>query len=143
MNEDFIERHPWLSLTTLAWGTFAVVLVMVVVGWRVGWWFQVQDAKRQGQIQNIQSHNIRNDYSNQQTLREQITENIGNALQVKVQMAETSGTEQAALKAQGRAIVAIVCQDADEVTGDPLPNDQAAFVKTNCTAGNVSPSSSF
>jgi hypothetical protein len=89
---------------------------------------------------------IRNGYSNQTTLREQITKNIGDVLGITTQIAEVGSgnpAEAQTLSAQRKAILAMVCQEADGVTGDPLPADQAGFVGANCSLGVISPNSSY
>lgn len=134
-------RNTYLSFTmfTFSWILAAVVTVaaIVLLGWLVGWWFTDQNINRE-------SHALRNSYANQQTLRDQITQNIGNVLSISTQITETSdpGTK-AALKAQRVAVVNIVCGDAAQVTGDPLSADQASFIKTNCEAGNIKPGSPY
>lgn len=123
----------------LAWllAAFAVATVLVLVGWRVGWWMNAKAT-------NYQAHILRSSYANQQTLRDQITAQIGNVASITAQISETNDAgEKAALKAQRLAVAAIVCGDADQVTGDPLPTDQAQWVQENCAAGSVSPTSSF
>jgi hypothetical protein len=110
----------------------AIVTGIVLGGWQAGWWFAGQNAARD-------AHLVRNGYSNQQTLREQITNKIADAQAIGTQITEVSGdaAETAALKAQQKALVNIVCQDADQVTGDPLPTDQAAYVADHCSAGSA------
>lgn len=127
--------HPgrWVVGGTLA--LVAVIAVVVLGGWLIGWWFT-------GQNVNRESHVLRNSYANQQTLREQITQNIGNVLSVTTQIAETPSAA-AQLKAQRVAIVNIVCGDAAQVAGDPLSPDQASFIKTNCEAGSIRPGSPY
>ena len=49
----------------------------------------------------------------------------------------------AALKAQRAAIAGIACSDAAQITGIPLPADQAQWVSANCSDGSVSPSSTL
>jgi len=119
----------------------ASVLALVVTcalafgGWEAGWWFTNQNVNRQ-------SHVLRNSYANQQTLRDQITQNIGTVLAITSQIAEDPGAG-AALKAQRAAVVAIVCGDAAQVVGDPLNSEQAGFIAANCLAGSVSPTSQY
>lgn len=113
----------------------AVIAVIVLGGWWIGWWFT-------GQNVNRESHVLRNSYANQQTLRDQITANIGNVLSVTTQIAEVPASAPE-LKAQRVAIVNIVCGDAAQLTGDPLASDQAQFIKANCYAGNISPASAY
>lgn len=116
----------------------AVILLAALIfgGWQLGWWFKTQNANRE-------AHVIRHGFSNQQTLREQVTKNIGDVLSISVQISEVDPTTGVALKAQRKAVLAIVCQEADEVTGDPLPVDQQEFVGANCQAGVVSPTSIY
>lgn len=118
--------------------SLAALAGIVIGGWQLNWWLKSANANRT-------AHVIRQGYSNQQTLREQITVNIGTVLSVSTQIAESSGDPQVqgTLRAQRTAILAIVCQDADEVTGDQLPLDQQTFVQANCLAGVVNPSSSY
>lgn len=119
-------------------GLMASILVLALIvwgGWQIGWWFTNQNVNRE-------SHLIRNSFGNQQTLRDQITQNIGTVLSITSQIAQDpSAADQ--LKAQRIAVVSIVCGDAAQVTGDPLAADQASFIKTNCYAGNISPSSPY
>jgi hypothetical protein len=116
----------------------AVIAVLIVGGWRAGWWFAGQNANRQ-------AHIIRQGYSNQQTLREQITAQIANVDTITVQIAQAAGnaSEVAALKSQRIAVVNIVCGDAVQVTGDPLAASQRTWIKTNCQAGVIRPGSPY
>jgi len=124
------------------WGCLSVFVAVLIIagitliGWDVGWWFKTQNANRQ-------AHLIRHGYSNQQTLRDEITKNIGDVDQITVQIAQTTGPLHGALRAQRFAVAGIVCHDADQVTGDPLPQDQASWVAANCANGVVSPSSGY
>lgn len=117
--------------------TAVVVGAIVFGGWELGWWFTNHNVSRQ-------AHLYRNSYDYQQTLRDQVTANIGTVISIGPQVAEATdpGTKKA-LEAQRSAVLAIVCQEADEVTGDPLPPDQQQFVQLNCEAGVVSPSSPY
>lgn len=124
----------WFGVSLFA---LAILAGLILGGWQAGWWFTNQNINRQ-------AHAIRNGYSNQQTLREQITTQIGNVDTLTSQIAAThDGNLIAALKAQRAAVAAIVCQDASEVTGDPLPTSQAQWVSSNCQAGNVRPGSTY
>jgi hypothetical protein len=115
-------------------GISIVVGFLVAAGWRIGWLFQ-------GRAVNYQSHILRNSYANQQTLRDQITARLGDVQTITVQIAATSGADQAVLKAQRLAIGNIVCGDAEQVSGDPLPTDQTQWVQANCSLGSISTSS--
>lgn len=117
-------------------GAILLVAVIVVGGWQIGWWFRTQNVNRE-------SHLIRNGYANQQTLRDQITQNISNVLDVSVQIAGAPAAQRPSLVAQRAAIVSIVCGDAAQVAGDPLDAQQSQFVDANCEAGAISPSSVY
>ena len=116
----------------------AVVTGLIIGGWQLGWWFQAQNATRQAQ-------NTQNGYSNQSTLRQQVTAQLATVETITTQRA-AAGTDQsvtAALRAQRMGIASIVCADAAQISGTPLPAEQAQWVSVNCSAGTVSPSSSF
>ena len=99
---------------------FLLILGLTVAGWQAGWWFTNQNATRE-------AHMIRNGYSNQQTLREQITAQIANTDTLSTQIAASKDRNlTSALKAQRMAIAGIACQDAAGVTGDPLPGVDAS-----------------
>jgi len=125
-------------------GGLVLIGGLIIGGWQAGWWFSVHNAQRQGQINNIEAHNIRNGYSSQQSLREQITTQIGNVDTITTQIAASHDKSLiSALTAQRAAIAATVCQDASEVTGDPLPAQEAQWATANCQAGNVRPGSAY
>ena len=110
-------RWFWIGAAGLA-----LLTGLIIGGWQLGWWFQAQNATRQAE-------NTQNGYSNQVTLRQQVTAQPGAAVP--------------ALEAQRAAVAAIVCADAAQVTGTPLPAQQAQWAARNCTAGIVSPSSTY
>ena len=113
----------------------ALALILGLVGWRAGWWFAAQNATRQYQV-------TQNGTSNQETLRAQVTAKLADVANVTSQIAATKDSgEVAALKDQRAAIAGIVCSDAAQITGVPLPAGQAAWVKSNCSDGSVSPGS--
>jgi len=117
--------------------TLLVLAALILGGWAAGWWFTNQNIGRE-------AHAIRNGYSNQQTLREQITAQIANVDTLTTQIAASKDRNLiAALKAQRASIAGIACQDAAGVTGDPLPAQQAQWVTANCAAGVVRPGSRF
>ncbi len=125
-------RWLWIGV-----GALVVLAVLILTGWQAGWWFSGQNATRE-------AHLIRNGYSNQQTLREQITAQIANADTLTTQIAATHDRNLiAALTAQRASIAGIACQDAAGVTGDPLPAQQAQWVTANCAAGAVRPGSRY
>jgi predicted negative regulator of RcsB-dependent stress response len=117
-------------------GTFAVVAGLAVLGavilggWQAGWWFTNQNANRE-------AHVIRNSYSNQQTLRDQITKGLGDVMDMDHQIAQATGDNKTTLIAQRRAIANLACQEAEQVTGDDLPTDQQSWVADNCVMGSA------
>jgi hypothetical protein len=121
----------WFGVGMLA---LALLAALIVGGWRAGWWFAAQNATRNAQL-------IQNGYSNQTTLRQQITTQMANLNQITVQIA-TNPSLAGPLKAQRASVAATVCQDASEISGDPLPAQQAQWVAANCQAGTVRPGSS-
>lgn len=106
-------------------GALVVIAGFSVAAWKLDWFVTNANANRQ-------AHVIRNGYSNQQTLREEITKKIADVKDMDVQIASSPTDTVAQLTAQRRAIVAIVCQDAVQISGDPLPAIQASFVSSNC-----------
>lgn len=134
-NDVYRETGRWLGPVALI---LAVVLALsgavTLVCWQAGWWFASHDATRQYQV-------IQNGISNQDTLRAQITSNLATIATITTQIAE--GGPAAALGAQREAIANIACADAEQITGVPLPPQQAQWVVTNCQGGAVSPGSSL
>lgn len=110
-------------------GLVAAVLVVgiSIAGWKLDWFVTNANTNRQ-------AHVIRNGYSNQQTLREEITRKIADVKDMDTQIAAQTPTMDIVpqLTAQRKAIVAMVCQDAAQISGDPLPASQGAFVASNC-----------
>jgi hypothetical protein len=128
----FFWRWFWVGVLALA-----LLAALILGGWQAGWWFSNQNAGRE-------AHQIRNGYSNQQSLREQLTTQIANVDTVTTQIAASKDPNLvSALKAQRAGIAGIACQDASGVTGDPLPPQQAAWVTSNCLAGVVRPGSAY
>ena len=119
---------------------FALAVLMALIGgvtlvcWQAGWWFASHDATRQYQL-------TQNGTSNQDTLRAQITSDLATVATITTQIAE--GGPAAALGAQREAVANIVCSDAGQITGVPLPLQQAQWVARNCQGGAVSPGSSL
>jgi hypothetical protein len=89
-----------------------------------------------------QSHINRQQYGNQQTLRDQVTKNFGDFNDISVQILQNPGMSHQ-LEVQRLAILNILCQNANEVTGDSLPTNQAAFISTNCLDGQANPNSTY
>ena len=114
---------------------FAAVVLIVVGGWQLGW-FAAQSGADHA------AHVNRSSYGNQQTLRDQISAHIGDVDDLSTQIVENPANADQ-LKAQRHAFANIVCNEAEGVTGDPLPSDDANFVAKNCLDGQTSPSSEY
>lgn len=99
-------------------------------GWEAGWWFTAQNANRDAHVR-------RSTYGYQQTLRDQITKGIGDVMDMDRQIAGAKGDDATTLTAQRRAIANQVCNEAEQVTGDPLGADQASWVSQNCVMGSA------
>lgn len=119
-------------------GALVLLAALILGGWQAGWWFQAHNATRQAQ-------NTQNGYANQSTLRQQVTSQLAAVYSLTTQIAESKGDQPliAALGPQRTAIAGIVCSDAAQVTGTPLPAQQAQWVTANCTGGTVSPDSTY
>lgn len=117
-------------------GALALITGLIIGGWQLGWWFQAQNATRQAQ-------NTQNGYANQTTLRQQVTSQLAQVESITTQIAEAGGDRSlvTALKVQRASIAGTVCEDASEISGTPLPSQQAQWVTANCAAGTVSPQS--
>jgi hypothetical protein len=131
------ETGRWFGPALIvALAVVIIGLVVTLVCWQAGWWFAQHNATRQYQL-------TQNGVSNQDTLRAQVTSKLAEVATITTQIAE-AGNDQAevtALKAQRAAIAGIVCSDAAQVTGVPLPTQQAQWAAVNCSDGTVSPGS--
>ncbi len=137
---DASPASVWRAFWRWFWvgaGVLALLAGLILGGWRAGWWFTTQNTARE-------AHNIRNGYSNQQSLRDQITAKLADVSTITVQIASTKDAGIiSALRAQRAAVAGIVCQDASEVTGDPLPAGQQAWAAGNCQAGSLRPGTPY
>lgn len=134
-----VIRETWRWLP--AW--VVVLAVVLVVGGAVtwagsafGWWLSAQSATHQAE-------NTQNGYSNQTTLRSEATQDFTTLTSLGVQIAAAKGdapmvTE---LRTEQAATAGKVCAEAAQVSGTPLPAQQAQWVTANCTAGTLSPNS--
>lgn len=132
-------------LAELSAGVLALVLGLAllaglgIASWKLNWFVAEKNADRQ-------AHIIRRGYSNQETLREEMTKNIAEVNRVTVQIAQSQSDPATvqALVAQRAVIVNIVCDSAAKITGDKLSSaQQAQWVQANCEAGSISPSSEY
>lgn len=136
-NNVYRETGRWFGPVAIVLAAvFVIGLGLTFAGWKVGWWFTAQNATRQYQV-------IQNGVSNQDTLRAQITSQLATVTTITTQIAETGNdpAEVSALKAQRAAVAGIACSDAAQITGVPLPAQQAQWVSVNCSDGTVSPGS--
>ena len=129
----------WFPTTVI---TLTLLLALgggvTLVCWQAGWWFASHNATRQYRV-------IQNGVSNQDTLRAQITSQLGTVTTITTQIAEAGNdsSEVSALKDQRAAVAGIACSDAAQITGVPLPTQQAQWVTANCSDGTVSPGSNL
>jgi hypothetical protein len=124
-----MKARDGIKLAFSALGLMAVVAGIIIGGWQAHWWLAQSST-------NHQSHILRSGYGNQQTLRDQITKNLGTLTDLDSQIIENP-VSTVQLTAQRRAIANIVCQDAEQVTGDALPADQVIWVNNNCVMGSA------
>lgn len=108
----------------------ALATGVILGGWEAGWWFTTQNANRDAHVR-------RSTYGYQQTLRDQIVKGIGDVTDLDRQVAQATGDGKTTLTAQRRAVANQVCAQAAQVTGDPLPADQASWVQDNCVMGSA------
>lgn len=127
-------EHP--GRTVLVWGSVFVALCVAIwfIGWQASWWMSDQNTNRQ-------DHQIRRSYGNQATLRDQISSNMTVVFSLTSQVQTDPGAA-VALKAQRASVVNTICADAAQIT-DGFAAGQAAFIKHNCNAGAMSPSSPY
>ena len=136
-SDVYRETGRWLPVAIVV--TLAVLLVggiATLVCWQAGWWFASHNATRQYQV-------IQNGVSNQDTLRAQVTSKLADVTAITTQIAAAGNdpAEVSALKDQRAAVAGIACSDAAQITGVPLPAQQAQWVSINCSDGSVSPGS--
>lgn len=126
-------RWFWVGIAALG-----LLAALTLGGWQAGWWFTSHDATRQAEV-------TQNGYSNQVTLRQQVTSQLATVYSLTTQIAEAKGDQSliAALAPQRMAVAGIVCADAAQVSGTPLPAQQAEWVSANCADGTVSPNSTY
>lgn len=120
-------QWKWVAL-----GSVVIVAVVVLGMWRAGWWFAEQNVNNQG-------HVIQNGYPNQVSLDSQIHDDWTTITSENVQLATVTGGQRKAILAQRLSTADDLCFKASQVNpAVPLPPDEAAFVKANCSGGTVS-----
>lgn len=114
-------------------GVAALVTAALVVvgGWDLGWWTATAATKHQLPIINAQNHNFRASYSFQQTLRDELQQELSDIASINVQITEFPASA-AALRAQRAAVTTQACGQASQLTGGDIPANVQAFVSTNC-----------
>lgn len=128
-------RWFWVAV-----GACALIAALIVGGWRAGWWFAGQNATRQYQI-------TQNGTSNQDALRTSIDSGFQRITAEDVQVAQAKDAGNTNLVGQIRveeaAQAGVLCSDMEQVSGVPLPADQAAWNALNCVNGTVAPASVY
>jgi hypothetical protein len=123
-----------LTGTTMLIGAGVVIVAVVLVGWNVGWWFTAQNVNRR-------AHITQNQYNTQEGYLSAISNDVANLDGIVAQ--EPGSPNQAALRAQAEAVAGQACLEANLLTGSvPVPASMATWIKTNCQAGALSPTSS-
>jgi hypothetical protein len=118
--------------------SFALLAALLIGGWQAGWWLKSENTTKQAEL-------TQNGYSNQVTLRQQITSDLATVQTITTQIAE-AGPDRSlvtALTAQRAGIASIVCADAAQVSGSPLPAQQGQWAAANCQDGSLSPGSTL
>lgn len=123
------------KVTAVGIAILAVVVGLCFGGYEAYWALAGHNADHQ-------AHVDRSNYNFQQTYREQVTSHLGDFNDLSTKIIEDPA-DAAQLKAQRLAILDIVCQNAEQVTGDSLPANQAAFVSANCLDGQHNPESVY
>jgi hypothetical protein len=143
MSSDITPAEFWSGFGRwIGVGLFIAALIagLVVGGWQAGWWFSNQNATR-----NYQQ--TQNGTSNQDTLRAQITQGYVNLTQEDVQIAAAQAQYNPSLtgqlKVEASSQAGDICQLGEQVTGVPLPANQAAWLNTNCNTGVLTPTSKY
>lgn len=134
-----VIRETWRWFPAWVVVTFAVMVLVggvILVGWQADWWFASHNATRQAQV-------TQNGYSNQTTLRGEVTADFATLTSIGVQVAGAKGdlSMTTELRTERAATAGKVCAEAAQVSGTPLPVQQAQWVTANCTAGTLSPNS--
>jgi hypothetical protein len=116
----------------------AVVVLLAAIfvgGWKLHWWLAQSTVNHQTRI-------IQGSDSNQRALVADITEKIGDVTTATEQMDGTSGQQLADLHAQRLGFARQACNDAAQLSpADVLGDGVPQWIRANCTAGTVSPSS--
>lgn len=140
-DDEITPTRVFLGLGRWAWlGVigFLVIAGIVIGGWQASWWFSSQNATKNYQV-------TQNGVSNQDTLRTNIDTGFGTLLREEAQVGADKTNPSLATDAQAEASneANTICGWAAQVSGVPLPAQQAAWVTQNCQDSDLSPSSSY
>lgn len=126
------EGKRWVLLAILG---VALVAAIIAGGWKLHWWLAQSSVNHQTRI-------IQGSDSNQRALVADLTDKIGDVSKITVQMDGATGQQLADLHAQRLGEAGEACNDAAQLsTADVLGDNVPQWIRTNCTAGTVSPSS--
>jgi predicted negative regulator of RcsB-dependent stress response len=122
-------RWLWIGI-----GALVVLSLLAVGGWRAGWWFRDQNVNRQTQL-------LHGSYSYQSAEQADLSQKIADIAAETIQMAgvSPSSLQYADLHAQRLGEAQLACQDAAQITA--IPAAETGWVRANCLAGAVNPSS--
>jgi hypothetical protein len=123
------SRFFWAKVMIVCVVGLPMLAALILGGWQAGWWFKQHNTNRQNHIN-------RSSYGNQQTLRDEITKKLGTVTDLDSQIV-SNPVNKTQLVAQRKAVANLVCQDAEQVTGDQLPFDQLQWVNQNCVMGSA------
>lgn len=140
---ETFDKHPVATSTYVAALCAIGLVALAVVCWQVGWFFKTNDAKRQGTLNTITSHNYIKNYGYQQTQREAVASDMQQIQGFPAQMIGQGATERSALGAQRANDLIQLCIDAGKVDSSQGPLPQAAFIAANCANGAANPTSPY
>jgi hypothetical protein len=132
------------SITAAVLGGLILLTLIVFIGWQVGWWFTIQNAKRQGQLNTLTTKQIVHSQAYQANLQSEVQAEFQQVLTITAQQIPyANGTEVGALKAQRYEEVNSLCANAVQADPGTLSADQQSFVNANCMEGTVNPASIY
>lgn len=118
----------------------AVLLIaaVVLIGWRIGWWFNVQNTNRDASLQQ-------NGVANQSAMVSEIPRKIDDVQRYTLQIENPSYTGIKHDIEQSRAYAAtIACGDAAQLNSlSEVPTGAQSWIVANCSNGDLSPSSQY
>ena len=121
--KGFFTGLSILTVTILITGTLLVGLI--IGGWKAHWWFAQHNADNQ-------AHVIQHGYANQSSLQAEITSDIQQVHQLKLE-ADNGGNASDIATTQ-HSILEQICGDAAKLDA-PLQGDQGTFITDHCADG--------